>query len=188
MTEMDILETAGRYRVRLEIQEDSLDLNPRTERDCNLANVITPTQSRYIKIDEDGGPLQCGWDYFSVRPDSEKLFIRWARMIHGVTVIEDRPVEGAWGLWYVMPDKMAETTATPEEIIEGEVREYRAWAEGEVYGYVIEKSTHWVSEDNGGAEMDTWEYEDSCWGFIGREDAEASAREAFAPYAKEAKA
>lgn len=181
----DVLETAGKYRVRLEVQQDQQDSNPRTNQDCNLANVITPTQQRYIDIDENGGPLQEGWDYFSVRPDSEKLFARWALMAHGVTVVVHNPHDGAWGLWYVMPDKMAEVGegVTPEQIIEGEFREYQAWASGEVYGHVIEKRTHWTSEDD--QEMDTWEHVDSCWGYIGREYAEEAAREAFEGYASE---
>lgn len=183
----DVLETAGKYRVRVEVQQDSESSNPRTEQD-NLTNVITPTQQRYIDVDKDGGPLQYGWDYFSTRADSEKLFIRWARMVHGITVVEDRPHDGAWSFWYITPEKLAETTWPAEKAIEAEIREYRMWAEGEVYGFIIEKSTHWVSEDHGGAEMDTWEHEDSCWGYIGRENVEDAAREVFAPYAEEAKA
>lgn len=190
MTEMIVLATAGRYRLRLEIQEDSQDCDPRTDQDCNLTSVITPTQSRYTAIDKEGGPLQYGWDHFSVRPDSERLFIRWARMVHGVTVIEDRPHDGAWALWYVMPDKVAETTVTPKEIIEAEIKEYRTWAEGEVYGYVIERATEWepkAGQFEDGDEPDsmtTWEHIDSCWGYIGREYAETSARDEFASYAE----
>jgi hypothetical protein len=194
MSDDNIIETHGRYRVRLEIQQNSYGYNPRTNQDCNLTNVITPTQRGYIDVDEDGGPLQYGWDYYSTRAldcirraDAEDLFIRWARIFHGVTVIEDRPHDGAWSFWYVMPDKAKESTWPPEKIIEAEIKEYRAWAEGEVYAYVIEKSLTWVPK--GGqevndfpGEMTTWHEEESCGGLIGREYAEEAAKEAFAPY------
>jgi hypothetical protein len=182
----DVLETAGPYRVRLEIDQDSGSRNPRKEFD-HLTNVITPTQQRYISVDENGGPLQSGWDYFSTRPDGEKLFIRWAKMVHGATVVEDRPTEGAWALWYLMPDKAAESTWEPEKVIEAEIREYRAWAEGEVYRYVIEKSVTWVPKENSHEdeipdELDTWETVEDCWGLICREWAEEEARRQFEPY------
>jgi hypothetical protein len=183
----EILETAGRYRLTLEVQQDSASSNPRTEQDCNLANVITlGNQRRYIKIDEDGGPLAYGWYHFAARGKGVELFIRWARMMHGVTAVEENPHDGAHSIWYVTPERLAETTWTAEKVIEAEVREYQLWASGEVYGHVIEKSVHWVSQDHNDAETDTWEHEDSCWGYIGREYAEEAAREAFAPYKEEA--
>lgn len=46
----------------------------------------------------------------------------------------------------------------------------RAFFDGEVYGYVVQ------TRDEGGEWADT---DDSCWGLIGREHAENSAREAF---------
>lgn len=193
MTDLDILETAGRYRVRLEVQKDSESANPRTGQDCNLANVITPKGQRYIDVDEDGGPLQHGWDHFSVRPGGEDMFIRWARIFHGATVIVNRPVQGAWVLWYLMPDKAAESGISPERTILAEIEEYQAWADGEVYGHIVEKDVTRIprdAEDRNDPELDDetreWEHVDSCWGYIGREYAEDAAREAFAPYAKEA--
>lgn len=187
----EILEKAGEYRVRLEIQQDAQECNPRTNQDCNLANVITPKGQRYIDVDKDGGPLAEGWERIESRyVDAVPVFTRWAKIYHGATVVEDRPHDGAWSLWYVMPEKIAEaqTPVAPEEIIAGEVKEYRAWAEGEVYGYVIEKAVGWSRLDKKVDILVTWETEEDCWGYIGREYAEESAREAFEPYQKEAQA
>jgi hypothetical protein len=186
----EILEKAGEYRVRLEVQQDQQDSNPRRDRDCNLANVITLAGQRYIDVDENGGPLQDGWNHFADRDHGIDLFTRWAKMAHGATVVEENPHDGARSLWYVMPEKIAEagTPVSPEQIIAEEVKEYQAWASGEVYGYVIEKAVGWSRLDSKVDIRVTWEEEESCWGFIGREYAEASAREAFAPYAKEAQA
>jgi hypothetical protein len=194
MTDMDILETAGRYRVRLEIQQDSESANPRTDQDCNLTNVITPKGQRYIDVDENGGPLADGWERIEDRyVDAVPVFTRWARLFHGATVIEDRPHDGAWSLWYLMPDKAAETPWEPKRVIELEIDQYRKWAEGEVYGFIIEKDVTRIprdAEDREDPDLDDetreWEHVDSCWGHIGREDAEEAAREAFAPYAEEA--
>lgn len=196
MTDMDILETAGRYRVRLEIQQGSESANPRTDRDCNLTNVITPKGQRYIDVDENGGPLADGWERIEDRyMNAVPVFTRWARLFHGATVIEDRPYDGdgAWSLWYLMPDKAAETPWEPKRVIESEIDEYRKWAGGEVYGFIIEKNVTWIpkdAEDREDPELDDetteWEHVDSCWGHIGREYAEEAAREAFAPYAEEA--
>lgn len=194
MTDMDILETAGRYRVRLEIQRESESANPRTDQDCNLTNVITPKGQRYIDVDENGGPLTDGWERIEDRyVDAVPVFTRWAKLFHGATVIEDRPHDGAWSLWYLMPDKAAETPWEPKRVIELEIDQYRKWAEGEVYGFIIEKDVTRIprdAEDREDPDLDDetreWEHVDSCWGHIGREYAEEAAREAFAPYAKEA--
>lgn len=196
MTDVDVLETAGKYRVRLEIQRNSQDANPRVDDDCNLANVITPKGQRYIDVDEDHGPLREGWERIQdVYLDKEAVavFTRWARIFHGATVVEHRPHDGAWALWYVMPDKLAETALSAEALIQAEVEQYRMWAEGEVYGHIIEKNVTRIprdAEDRDDPEVDAetseWEHVDSCWGYIGREYAEEAAREAFAGYAEEA--
>jgi hypothetical protein len=187
----ETLETHGQYRVRLEIMQDGAMFNPRTNQDCNLTNVITPTQSGgYIKIDEDGGPLQHGWDHFSVRPDSEDLFIRWAKIFHGATVVVDRPYAHTWGLWYLMPDKAKESTWSPERVIEAEIKEYQQWADGEIYGFVIERSVRWVPEEGQVFKdgeptpnpMVTWETVSSCGGYFGYEYAKEAALEEFEPY------
>lgn len=182
----EIIETSGNgmYRVRLEVDRDPS--NPRTDQDCNLANVITPKGQRFIDVDKDGGPLQDEWDRLFDFYDKDKairVFTRWARTFHGTTIAEKRPNDGAWSLWYVMPDNLSETTATAQEVIETEFGEYRAWAEGDVYGVIVEKSVEWASED--GDEATAWETVDACWGCIGHECARSTARETFAPYAKE---
>lgn len=186
---MEILETAGKYRVRLEIDQDSGRFNPRKDYD-HLANVITLKGQNYIDVDENGGPLQYGWDYFAGRDNDVELFIRWARMVHGAVAIEENPVEGARSIWYLMPEKAAESTWEPEKVINSEIEEYRAWAEGEVYGYIIERSVTWVPKEdpNGEVEMETWEEveEGSCWGFVGYDYAKEAALEAFEPYKAEA--
>ena len=182
----EIIEKSGGHRVRLEVQQDSESSNPRTNQDCNLTNVITPKDQRYIDVDADGGPLQDGWDRFTADYASKdrvvEVFTRWARIFHGTTVVEDRPHDGSWSLWYITPEKLAETTWPAEKAIEAEIKEYRMWAEGEVYGCIIEKAVGWSRLDKKVDIRVTWEEVDSCWGLVGREYAESFAREEFGPY------
>lgn len=188
----ETVETSGKYRVRLVVQEDGENANPRTEQDCNLANVITPAGQRYIDVDKDGGPLQDGWDRVSGRDDAVDVFTRWAKIFHGAVVIEDRPHDGAWSIWYMTAENQAQIVTPAEEAVRLEIEEYRLWAEGEVYGYVIEKDVTRIprdAEDRDDPDVDDetreWEDVESCWGYIGRDYATTMAREAFVPYAKE---
>jgi hypothetical protein len=188
----ETIATTDDQRYRLRLVQDTDAVNPRTDFD-HLAHVITPKGQNYIDVDADGGPLQEVWNHYSANHDDDDavlLLTRYAHLHHGVRIIEDRPHDGAWSLWYVMPGKAAESTATPEAIIESEITEYRTWAEGEVYGYVIDKAVTWVPKEGHGpeddedipAERETWEEVDSCWGFIGYDYAKQAAKEAFATY------
>jgi hypothetical protein len=192
MTNADILETSGKYRVVLALQTESQECNPRTNDECNLANVITFKGQRYIDIDEDGGPLAEGWERIHDRyldKEAIAVFTRWARIFHGATVVHHRPYDGAEALWYVMPDKLAETTWTAEQVITSEISQYREWAEGNVYGWIVQKNVTRVPKDaedqedpEVADETAEWEHVNSCWGYIGREYAEESAREEFEGY------
>lgn len=193
----EVIETSGNGKYRVRLETDQCPSNPRTDRDCNLANVITPKGQGYINVDEDGGPLQDGWDqFFEARESNDeavKLFIGWARAFHDITVIEQRPHNGAWSLWYVTPEKLEEATATAEEVIETEFGEYRSWAENDVYGVIVEKrivlvprdDEDWDDPDLNLDETDTWATVESFWGYVGHEYATSAAKETFEPYAKE---
>jgi hypothetical protein len=61
--------------------------------------------------------------------------------------------------------------------------EYRAYCEGDVWGWVVEKNVTWSADDDRD-DMSTWEHEDSCWGYYGSDGANGeylrqSAREAL---------
>lgn len=163
----------GKFRARLEL--DSYPVNPRKDYD-HIAHVITPAGQ--CDVDEDGGPLQGAWDTVAHRDDAIEVFTRYARIVHGVTVVEDRPVEGAWSLWYVMPEQMKDISISPEEVIALEIQEYRNWAEGEVYACVIEERVTWQRADAEDDEsMETWEQIDSCGGLNGADYAKSYAME-----------
>lgn len=199
MSDENVIETSenGRYRVRLEIQQDSGSYNPRTEQD-NVAHVVTVPTPGYIDVDKDGGPLADGWARLDGWSKGERveLFTRWARVYHDAVIVLDQPCrrgrthEGTTALWYMLPEDIEREQIDREraqKVIEGEIEEYRLWAAGEVYGWIIEKGVTWVRKGDaettdGPDEMDTWEHVASCWGHIGRRWAEEAARIEFAHY------
>lgn len=176
---METIDTSadGHYRVRLEV--DSHPVNPR-RKFTRFAHVITPNGQRYSDVDLDGGPLAHGWEHFSDRDDAVALFTRWARIFHGATVVEHRPTEGVWSLWYLTSEEIPEIFCAPEEAIKAEIQEYQAWTEGEVYGYIIDRNVKWQRLDKPNETRTDWKEVFSCWGFYGLEDARFSARDAFA--------
>lgn len=182
----EILETAGPYRVGLEADQDAR--NPRREFD-HLCHVLTVPHSHYIDVDDDGGPLQEGWDRIKNRTDAVDVFTRWARIFHGAVVDYHTPERGPVSVWYLLPEQFSEVP-DPLACIKAEIEEYQNWADGEVYGYIIEEAVDWVRKDNEDEEMSTWEQVDdgSCWGFFGYKYAKESALEAFAPYREKAEA
>jgi hypothetical protein len=58
-----------------------------------------------------------------------------------------------------------------------------AWANGEVYGYIIEKKVRWeksyADEEFDDEEGVDWVQVESCWGYHGRDWAEEAAKEAL---------
>lgn len=56
------------------------------------------------------------------------------------------------------------------EWLEGEWKEYRAWAEGDVYGYVVERIVTVHSASGDVCHYGDWEEVESCWGFYGDSD------------------
>ena len=188
MTDVETLETRGDFRVRL--VTDDYPENPRKDYD-HITHVITVQNNRYADVDDDGGPLAKhwarlisghGWRTPDTR-DAVAMFERFAK-IHGIVTLYDTPNDGASAIWYMMPDQYHEV-GDPMAYLTGERDEYRAWANGEVYGYVIEQRVKWHHTDHDSDdEMATWDHVESCYGFIGYQYAEQEARDAFASFAE----
>lgn len=110
---------------------------------------------------------------------------RWARIFHGLHVEYDSE---HGGYWFVDPHEFADNwpdlkLGTPEhlaqqsEVIKGERETYRQWAEGEVYGVILERAktmapVQWNAADevweliNGLTDDDLateWDEEESVW-------------------------
>lgn len=65
----------------------------------------------------------------------------------------------------------------------GNLTEWQAYVDGDVYGVIIEKLVSWTTEDADVPDRDTWEEVQAVWGYYGNEYAEESAREALDQYA-----
>ena len=90
---------------------------------------------------------------------------------------------GITGYAYVTRDdltKMGTDAADAERQMLGEIKEYAAWCEGDVWGYVVTKPCDHADEhgsDEGIAACPHSEHVDSCWGFIaGRDEALAEGK------------
>lgn len=106
---------------------------------------------------------------------------RYAQIFHD-THVEYDSEHG--GYWFVDPQQMRENWPGPDYpegrtkaeqealVIEQEQETYRQWADGEVYGVILERKVVWgrLSEDGGtllqgeGTTRETWEEAGSLWG------------------------
>lgn len=170
-----------RYRVRLVIDEDPV--NPRKDYD-QIVYAVTLPHSHYDDVAE-AGPLADEWERIRDKPEAVAVFQRWARIFHGAVTLHDSPHEGPDVVWYILPDEIAEVP-DPVAALKSSRDEYRAWASGEVYGYIIEEAVDWRRVDGRDDDgMTTWEGVDtdgSCWGLIGYKYAEGEAQREFAAF------
>lgn len=175
----------GQYRVRLVDDPFQGEVNPRTNRKT-LCHAVTAPGTRFIDVDERPGPLSDGWDRVKGHryDQAVKIFTRWARIFHGAVTLDDRPHDGANAVWYMMPAQFTETT-DPAGYLKCERDEYRAWAAGEVYGFVIENSFTWTPADGSDGELTTWGTEHDSYGYIGYSYAESAALDEFKHYDNE---
>jgi hypothetical protein len=116
--------------------------------------------------------------------DDFRYFEKYLRAYYGTREIE---TWSSGSYWYITYDTSAwrkyigypdgeKNRGMPDHLVN--MDEYRAWCEGECYGYVIEKNTLWRKDENPDETMESWEDVDSCWGFYGEYSREA-ALEAF---------
>lgn len=183
----DVLATTedGRYRVRLVLDEHPE--NPRNDAET-LAHVVTIDThlGQYHPVDKDGGPLAWAWERLKWnRWTGIDIFTRYVSIFHGGIVLESAPINGPRSLWYMTGEEAAALDAglLTEGYIEAEMQEYEAWAEGDVWGFVVEERVDWTRDDDEDEHMQTWEHVDSCFGFYGKPYARSQAREALQFYA-----
>lgn len=115
----------------------------------------------------------CPWGgRHRVHVDEEDV-IRWARIFHDMHLEYDSE---HGGYWFVDPDGFREggwTDGDPlqqqADVIKAERESYRQWADGEVYGVVLERLETWAKLGPGGTvgdgtQRDEWEQVDALWG------------------------
>ena len=195
MSYEEILETTedGRFRVKLVLDEYPAEpyddgQSPLMRIDHHRAEHIMATGRPTDSDDQIEGAIS----YWHTCPaDSNwRLFEKYLRAFHGVTKIE------TWhsgSYWYVTYDPAAWREHVGAAKGSVDMSEYRAWCEGDVWGYVVQKRVTWRTDDPDYADEERWEAtDDSCWGFYGsdgangkylRETALEALRHADEPYA-----
>ena len=168
----ETLETSedGRYRVRL-----VLDPYPDEPYDDGQSPLMRLDYSGYgwraEHIMATGRPLDV--DAY-VEAAAERwgtdfdLLEKYLRAYHGVTQVE------TWhsgDYWYITYDPAAWRAHVGAPEGSANMSEYRAWCEGDVWGWVTEKRVTWTAEDDEYGDRDTWETVDSCWGYYGSDGA-----------------
>jgi hypothetical protein len=180
----DVIASTNDGRVRVRLVLDDHPFNPRADYD-NLGHAITLGPSWQAPIDQDAGPLASGWARIADRENAVELFTRWARTFYDAIVIESASRVGPAALWYLLGEDARDLPPAPEAYLDAERQEYEAWAEGEVYAWVIEKRVTWTTDDD---EVDQprhgWEAIDSCGGHYGHDWATHAAHEALDLYLK----
>ena len=185
MSYTDTLETSedGRYRVQL-IADEYAD-EPYDDGQSPLMRLDYRRGWRAEHVMATGRPLDddARIEEAAARWGSDfGMLEKYLRAYYGATEVE------TWhsgSYWYVTYDTAAWRAAmgwTPEDVLPRplvSMSEYRAWCEGDVWGYAVERNVTWQRTDEPGETMQTWETEDSFFGFYGYEYARESALAAF---------
>lgn len=196
MSDLDVMVQEGSLRVRL-VPEDC-----REQPDWDGQSYVWGINSSYYRTDvthlHSDGAYGKNKNVPSVHHALVDAFARWGhdldtveryvRMFYDVVsfdfiqpyndpyiylAITTRDLAVSWGC---EPD--AETV---RQSAKDTLDSWRQYAEGDVYGYVVESRVRWTNDQNDD-EMDTWEgtEDGSLWGLYGREYAESEARGALA--------
>lgn len=152
---------------RVSIQHDDDPESPRGMTDYP-AHVLTVPSREYVDVDKDPGPWGSHWRHLLDRYDwSSAITIieRYAALTGGHTY-DHAPFNGARSVWYLTRED-ADGWTDPSATLKAFADEYQAWADGDVYGYVIEQRVAWQRVDDPTVTTDRWEVVESCWGFYG---------------------
>ena len=200
MSDENVVEERDGYRVRLEYDD-----SPDKPYDDGAVPILTV--ERYRQVEAFNSQAE---DYVHAvteildRHDYDTLE-RFVKIFYGAVKMDRWYSTGLQG-YYVAFDTAAwrETVGAPVDRLKDEdyLSETRAWAEGEVFGYIVEKNVHytktyaedpsyneegeeWVQVQDTGYVSDGkggWQHVSmpvACWGFYGQEYAEQAAREAL---------
>lgn len=149
---------------RLVIEQDEWTDNP-----LDWGNVVTVPLGRWSDIGEHGTDdldLAHARREFDFRGLDSDAAIRWARIFHGVPVVE---ADGAY--WYLpASERSFHATGEPipaaeqERYLDNERTTYGQYRDGEVYVVALERRVAWQALDGSGRTEDRWEAADSLGG------------------------
>ena len=171
---------------RVSIYQDADAESPR-DMESSSIHVLTVPSREYVDVDRDPGPWGDSWHDLLSRYGADQaigIVQRWAESF-GHFTYDHAPVYGARSVWYLTrEDAERDGWTDPVAALEAHAREYQAWVEGEVYGWVIEAERTWQRVDgpDAGQREERWEHVESVWGYYGPgiEYVESEARAALA--------
>jgi len=184
------------FRVVIEYDHDSYDLNPR-DNDCPAGRIVAISEDHRITV-----PQEDGEDRYSranapsivdaIQDHSFPVVSRWLRVFHGVTTVlplygmldglhtgepwATDPADGYSGVTFDTPATRKTTGVLPEDMphaLATDVDEYATWARGEVFGWIIQRGE---VDEYGEVDWDEDSNEESVWGHIGEDYAREAAR------------
>ncbi len=201
MTEyLDIVKENDSYRVRLEY--DDSGEKPYDEGAVPiLSREFGRYSNRWEAVNEQGKDFESIISELYNRFDNEEEVIeRFLKIFHGAYSVEWSSSQdnrylafdtAAWrehvGLSDEWLDRDSDIKQDRSKLAVGSLSEIMAWANGEVYGWIVERklATYTTYKDPTTGETvretesEDWEIMDSCWGFYGDEYAREAATEEF---------
>jgi hypothetical protein len=190
MGDLDIIKEQAGYRVRLE-----LDDTPEQPEDDGAVPVLQLQLYGYYRayaFNSQAEPyLQAFLQFVDRVRKPVDVFERYARIFLGAVKVQGYNIGHVSQYGYLAFDTAAwrnDMQVSAEQLqAEDYLEEIRAWAEGSVYGWIVEKQRPWTKTyaDGETEQGSSWEQVESCWGYYGREYAEQAALEALAAEAGE---
>lgn len=177
MSYSEILETSEDERFRVRLVLDEYPSEPYDDGASPLLRIETRGgghRAEHVQVGsrpaEADDYIEAAVHHWGTCPaDSDwKLFEKYLRAFHGVTQVE------TWhsgSFWYVTYDSAAWREYVGAPAGSADMSEYRAWCEGDVWGWVTEKLVTWHTDEPGFGDENRWEDTDSCWGYYGSDGA-----------------
>jgi hypothetical protein len=174
MGDLDIIKTADSYRVRLE-----LDDTPEQPYDDGAVPVLQldfqPYGSLAVKaFNSQAEPyLEAFLRIMAAAPSGRaavERFERYARVFLGTVKVQQYNIGHFDKYAYLAFDTAAwaaDMQVSAEQLqAEDYLSEIRAWAEGDCWGWIVEKQRHWTKTYSDGEteQGSSWEQVESCWG------------------------
>lgn len=192
----ETLEESGDYRVRLVVDEYADEPYDDGAAPILRIDVRDVLSTDTCHVDQGGRPrdhddnIVYAVKHWQTYPGDRNwpLFEKYLRAFYGVRHIETwRSDGGPW--WYVVYDArsareyagIADDSPHRARYAGSTLAEYRSWAEGDVWEYVVEKRVMWHTDDRAVEDhhRESWETVDSCGGYYGYGYARQEAVEAY---------
>jgi hypothetical protein len=190
------------FRVVIEYDQDTYDLNPR-DNDCPAGRIVAISRDSRNSV----APQEDSDDRYSranaasivdaIQDHDFQTVARWLRIFHGATTVlplwdvsttygamelsagnvTDNPRADRYaGVTFDTPATRKTTGVLPEDMphaLATDVDEYATWARGEVFGWIIQRGE---LDKDGDVDWEEDLNEDAVWGHIGEDYAREAAR------------